>query len=309
MTNKSSSPLLAHLALAAVCIIWGTTYLGLRIGVTQFPPFLFSLLRFLIAGPLLLGFMLTLGKARLPDRATLVNQAIAGFFMVTLGITVVGWAEVYISSGLAAIICSCMPIWTMLINVLVTKDEQPNWIILTGLAAGITGIVMIFGEHLTELSDNNYTAGIVVTFLANLSWAIGSVWMKKKNTAGNPFLNAGLQMTFGMLFIIPLTLIFDDYSGITWTPSLIYALLYMALIGSVAAYACYAYAIKHLPMTLVSLYAYINPIVAVVLGWLILDEKLNLRMAIAIAITLVGIYVVNRGYQHQSVHKTMSTST
>lgn len=301
---KKSSTFLAYGSLAAVCVIWGTTYLGLRIGVTQFPPFLFSFLRFLIAGPLLLGFMLTVGKAAWPDRKTLFNQAVSGFFMVTLGISVVGWAEVYISSGLAAIICSCMPIWAMIINVVVTKDEQPNWMILLGLAAGITGIVIIFGEHLAEFSDANYTAGIVVTFLANLSWAIGSIWMKKKSQAGNPFLNAGLQMTFGMLFIIPLTLLLDDYSSLTWAPSLIYALLYMALIGSVAAYACYAYAIKHLPMTLVSLYAYINPIVAVVLGWLILDEKLNLRMGIAILITLAGIFIVNKGYQAQGSRKT-----
>ncbi len=294
---KDNKNLIAYLALAAVCIIWGTTYLALRIGVTQFPPFLFSMLRFLAAGPILTVFMLTIGKAAWPDRKTLFNQAISGLLMITLGISMVGWAEVYISSGVAAIICSMMPIWTVIINVIATKDEKPNWLIIVGLATGLVGIIMIFGEHLTEFTNVNYIKGIVLTFLANLCWAIGSIWIKKKNQHSNPFLNAGLQMLFGGLFLIPISLILDDYSAIRWNNEVIFSLIYMILIGSVAAYACYSYAIKKLPMTLVSLYAYINPIVAVILGWLILNEKLNFKIGLAIIVTVAGIYLVNRGYQ------------
>ncbi|MEQ1585485.1 MAG: EamA family transporter [Cyclobacteriaceae bacterium] len=296
-STSTKSPLLAYLALAAVCVIWGTTYLALRIGVTQFPPFLFSLLRFLCAGPILLIMVLTVGKQKWPDRKTLFNQAVSGVLMITLGISMVGWAEVYISSGVAAIICSMMPIWTILINVIVTKDEKPNWLIILGLATGLSGIVLIFGEHLSEFSNRNYQAGIAVTFLANLCWAIGSIWIKKKNQNTNPFLGAGLQMSFGAIALIPLSLVLDDYSTIQWSTDVIYSLIYMILIGSVGAYACYSYAIKKLPMTLVSLYAYINPIVAVVLGWLVLSEKLNGRIVLAILITVAGIYIVNRGYQ------------
>lgn len=295
------SLLFAYLSLAAVCIIWGTTYLALRIGVTQFPPFLFSMIRFLIAGPILIGFMLTIGKAKWPDGKTLLNQAISGFFMITLGISVVGYAEVYISSGVAAIICSVMPIWTILINLIVSKDERPNWLIILGLLTGLSGILIIFGEHLTEFSDTNYRTGIFLTFAANLCWAIGSIWIKKKNQNSNPFLNAGLQMLFGGLLIIPISLFLDDYSTINWSDEVIYSLVYMILIGSVGAYACYSYAIKKLPMTIVSLYAYINPIVAVILGWMILDEKLNARIGVAIFITITGIYLVNRGYQLKTI--------
>jgi len=295
--NQSNSLLLAYLALATVCIVWGTTYLVLRIGVTQFPPFLFSMIRFLIAGPILIIFMLTIGKQKWPDRKTLMNQAVSGFFMLTLGISIVGWAEMYISSGVAAIICSMMPIWTVLINVLVLKDEKSNWLIALGLLTGLSGIILIFGEHLSEFSDSNYLLGIILTFAANLSWAIGSIWVKKKNQNVNPFLGSGLQMLFGGLFMIPLTLLLDDYSNIHFSNEIALSLAYMILIGSVGAYACYSYAIKKLPMTLVSLYAYINPIVAVILGSLVLGEKLNLRVAIAILITIAGIYIVNRGYQ------------
>ncbi|MFM8911441.1 MAG: DMT family transporter [Flammeovirgaceae bacterium] len=305
--NKEKN-ILAYLALGAVCIIWGTTYLGLRIGVTQFPPFLFSIIRFLTAGPILILLVLLSGTAGWPDKKILFNQAVSGLFMVTLGISIVGWAEMYISSGVAAIICSMMPIWTVLINVFVTKDEQPNWLIVLGLVTGLTGIVLIFGEHLSEFSNSNYTTGIVLTFAANLCWAIGSIWIKKKNTNSNPFLNAGLQMLFGGILLIPFTLLLDDYSRINWNSSVAYSLAYMSLVGSVAAYACYSYAIKNLPMTLVSLYAYINPIVAVLLGWLVLDEKLNSRVALAIVLTIAGIYIVNKGYQMKTVKRVQSAA-
>jgi len=301
MSNQRN--LIAYLALASICLIWGTTYLVLRIGVTQFPPFLFSLLRFAIAAPVLLLFVFTVGKAKWPDRKTLINQAISGALMITLGISVVSYAEVYISSGVAAVICSMMPIWTILINLVANKEERPNWMIVLGLATGLTGILLIFSEHLSEFSDPNYQFGIVLTFLANLSWAFGSIWIKKNNSNTNPFLGAGLQMLFGALFLIPLSLLFDDYSQVQWSADVVYALSYMAIIGSVAAYACYSYAIKKLPMTLVSLYAYINPIVAVILGWLVLSEKLNLLIGVAIFLTVAGIYVVTKGYQLRTFGK------
>lgn len=295
--RKNENLLLAYLSLAAVCLIWGTTYLTLRIGVTQFPPFLFSLLRFTCAGPILLILVLTVGKQKWPDHKTLFNQAVSGVLMITLGISMVGWAEVYISSGMAAIICSVMPVWTILINVIATKDEKPNWLIILGLTTGLSGIVLIFSEHLTEFSNKDYQAGIAITFISNLCWAIGSIFIKKKNQNTNPFMGAGLQMTFGAIALIPLSLVFDDYSTIHWSTDVAYSLSYMIVIGSVGAYACYSYAIKKLPMTLVSMYAYINPIVAVVLGWLVLNEKLNGRISLAILITIAGIYLVNRGYQ------------
>ncbi|MFM8833944.1 MAG: DMT family transporter [Cytophagales bacterium] len=305
---KIEKNILAYLALAAVCIIWGTTYLGLRIGVTQFPPFLFSIIRFLTAGPILILVVLLTRAAPWPDRKVLFNQAVSGLFMVTLGISMVGWAEMYISSGVAAIICSMMPIWTVLINVFFTKDEQPNGLIVLGLVTGLTGIILIFGEHLSEFSNSNYLLGIVLTFAANLCWAIGSIWIKKKNSNSNPFLNAGLQMLFGGIFLMPFTLLLDDYSRINWNAPVVYSLAYMSLVGSVAAYACYSYAIKKLPMTLVSLYAYINPIVAVLLGWLVLDEKLNLRIALAIVVTIAGIYIVNKGYQLKATKRTQASA-
>ncbi len=127
--------------------------------------------------------------------------------------------------------------------------------------------------------------------------------MKRKNQSSDPFLNAGLQMAFGGIFLIPISLVFDDYQTIQWSNNVIYSLVYLILVGSIAAYACYSYAIMKLPVAIVTLYAYVNPIVAVILGWAILEEKLNSQMSIAIGVTLVGIYIVNRGYQLRKIWK------
>jgi drug/metabolite transporter (DMT)-like permease len=136
-----------------------------------------------------------------------------------------------------------------------------------------------------------------MTFVAVICWASGSIWIKKRNGESNPFINAGLQMFFGGVWLLPFTLIFDDLSNIAWSAEAFYAMVYLIIFGSIVAYASYSYALKKLPMTIVSLYAYVNPIVAIVLGWAVLGEKLNARIVLAIILTVAGIYIVNRGYQ------------
>jgi drug/metabolite transporter (DMT)-like permease len=301
MTNKSNY--LPYAALAAVCLIWGTTYLALRIAVVSFPPFLFVTIRQLIAGSLLVGFMLTVGKAKLPPRKEIFKQAVAGFFMLSMGNGLVAWAEVHIPSGVAAIICSLMPMWVILINLTMNKDERPTIPIMLGVVLGFAGIILIFGEHLEAFSNNQYLIGILVTFLATISWASASVWIKKRQNNTSPFLNAGLQMFFAGVWLIPFTFAFDDLSTINWSAEAVYSLIYLIIVGSIIAYACYTYALGKLPMTIVSLYAYVNPLVAVVLGWLVLDEKLNMKIGLAFLLTVAGIYIVNRGYQLRNLWK------
>lgn len=293
----------AYFALAAVCIIWGTTYLALRIAVLHFPPFLFTAIRQLTAGILLLGFMLLLTNAKLPSVKNLIPQAIAGFFMIAMGNGLVAWAEMEIPSGIAAIICSLMPVLVILMNLSVNRDEKPTLPIILGVLIGLTGIVTIFSEHLGEFSKTQYIVGIVLIVLAVSGWAAGSIWIKKQPTNSDPFINAGLQMFFGGLWLIPLSLVFDDLSSVHWSAESFYSLLYLIIFGSIIAYASYSYALKKLPMTIVSLYAYINPLVAVMLGWLILDEKLNGTIVLGILITIAGIYIVNQGYRFQIIRK------
>lgn len=295
--------LLAYLALAAVCIIWGTTYLALRIAVSHFPPFLFSGIRQSIAGLILLIFMLTLGKQKLPSASILWQQAFAGFLMMTIGNGLVAWGEMYIPSGIAAILCSLMPIWVIIINISIDKGERPTLPIIAGTLLGLLGIVLIFGNNLSDLTNSQYLTGIGMTLIATAGWAGGSVWIKKQHINTNPFVNAGLQMFFGGLFMLLLSPLTDDLSNVHWSPEAMYAMLYLIIFGSLVAYTCYAYAIRKLPMTIVSMYAYINPMVAVLLGWMVLDEVLNLRIVIAMLITIAGIYLVNRGYQLKNLWK------
>lgn len=296
--------LLAYLALAAICLIWGTTYLALRVAVAEFPPFLFVVIRQIIAGSILVGVLLLVGKSKLPSRAEIWKQAIAGFFMLSMGNGLVAYAEVTIPSGIAAIICSMMPMWVILINLTINRDERPTIPIMAGAMLGFIGIILIFIQDLNALSNAAYLWGIVLTLIATVSWACASIWLKKRKSTADPFMNAGLQMFFAGVWLIPFTLAFDDLTAVHWSPDTTYAMVYLVAVGSIIAYGCYTYALKKLPMTIVSLYAYVNPLVAVVLGWLILGEKLNMRIGVAFVLTVAGIYLVNRGYVLRNVFKT-----
>lgn len=308
VTTLNRTPYLPYLALAAVCIIWGTTYLALRIAVLHFPPFLFTAIRQITAGLILLGLIFSFRKVAIPSRDHLWRQAVGGFFMISMGNGLVAWAEMHIPSGVAAIICSLMPVLVILINVIIDPDERPNLPILAGVGLGLTGIVLMFSEHLAGFSNTQYIVGILFTFSAVLAWAGGSIWIKKKNTATDPFANAGLQMFFGGLWLLPFSLAFDDMSRISFSPEVIWSMAYLILFGSLVAYASYAYALRKLPMTIVSLYAYINPIVAVVLGWLVLNETLNLKIWVSIVLTITGIYIVNKGYALPKAWKAQFTA-
>lgn len=298
VTTTPKSLWLAYTALAVICVLWGTTFLGIRIGVMDIPAFLFAAMRMTIAGLLLILFMRTFGKVQLPPKEVLIKQALAGFLLFTLGNGLISLAEVHISSGITAIICSMIPIWVTLINLGTSNDERPTFPVFLGLLIGLSGIILMFGENLSDFSNPNYTWSLVWIFIANMGWSFGSVWIKRNmSTNTNTFMNAGLQMFFGGVFLFMASFIFDDYSKLSWTSSAVWSLVYLIVFGSVIAYACFSYAVKKLPITIVSLYAYINPIVAVLLGTLILGEKFNLRIAVAMLITVAGIYIVNKGFQ------------
>jgi drug/metabolite transporter (DMT)-like permease len=300
---------MAYSALAVICILWGTTFLGIRIGVMDIPPFLFAALRLGIAGILLTAIAMITMKVSLPSKDIIIKQAIAGFLLFTLGNGLIGVAELYVSSGITAIICSMIPIWVTLINLGSSEDERPTLPVFLGLAIGLSGIVLMFGDSVNEFSNSKYVWSIVLIFVANMGWSFGSVWIKRQNakTPGNTFVNAGLQMFFGGIFLLTASPIFDDYNTLNWTSSSLWALAYLIIFGSVIAFACFSYALKKLPVTIVSLYAYINPIVAVLLGTLVLNEKFNLRIAVAMLVTVAGIYIVNKGFQLRDLWRAQFT--
>lgn len=288
---------LAYLALAFVCIVWGTTYVALLIGVRHFPPFLFTFFRQATAGAILAGFMLLAKRQKLGGWSNIWRQAVIGTMMICIGNGLVGWAEVYVPAGIAALIGSLSPLWVVMINLAVNRDERPNGIVWLGVAVGVLGMVALFRDNLGSLADPNYAIGILLIFLAALGWAGGSVFSKMQKVRSHPILNAGLQLFFGGLACFVLSVFFDDWSEATWSTQMMWPLLYLIFFGSLAAFGAYGYALSKLPVTVVSLHAYINPLVAVLLAWLMLGEELNAMMALAFVSIIASIWLVNKGFK------------
>ncbi len=266
----------------------------LRIAVQAFPPFLFTGIRQITAGViLLLVFMLLKIPLQFSIRH-LLRQAVAGFFMITLGNGLVAWGEMYVPSGVTAVICSTLPVAVIIIN-LVAHRVKPRLLEVAGTLTGLLGLLLMFSEHLADLVRPEYQRGMMCILLAVLSWAAGTVWLKANQTPVNPFFNAALQMLTGGALCLPFSLWLDSAQAVVFTSKVVYALGYLILFGSVLAYASYLYALRILPLAVVSLYAYINPVVAVVVGWLVLNEKLNSGIIFSTGIVLLGIFLVNRG--------------
>jgi drug/metabolite transporter (DMT)-like permease len=295
MSNHRAS-LLAYAAVAFICLSWGTTYLVLRIGVQEIPPFLFSGLRQVLAGGVMVLAARYVFKIPFPPKTQFPAVLASGILMITGGNGLVAWAELYVTSGVAALICSIMPVWAVVINLITRTEEKINGTILFGMALGVVGILVVFREHLSDFANPKYTLGIVFTIIATLTWAYGSVVSKFKTPGNHPVMLGGLHLFLGgasMLFISPLA---DDYSNISFSKEGMYALLYLMIVGSVLSMSAYLYALQRLPVALVSVYSYVNPIVAVFLGWLILDEPLNEMIGLAAFLIVGGIWLVNRGY-------------
>lgn len=288
----------AYLALGVVCIVWGTTYLSMRIGVKTFPPLLFSGIRQTIAGLLIFLFLILSGKYTKISKRDFNRQAIQGVLMITLGNGLVGWSERYIPSGLAALIVSVMPVYVVAINYFSGFDTKPlNKNIILGLILGCAGIGLIFRDNVQDLGNPDYFKGILVTFTACLFWASGSVYAKYNPTDTTALTNSAIQLSSGGLILLIGGLLFDNIHEIdTVSAESIYALIYLIIFGSLLTYICFLYALENLPVGLASIYAYINPIIALLLGTLILDETITWITGLALATTLIGVWYLKKGY-------------
>ncbi len=295
----------AYGALVIVSIVWGTTYLALRIGVESFPPFLFSGIRQALAGGILLIGLLLAGHLKKVTKRDIGRQSITGILMIALGNGVIGWSERYIPSGLAALIVSILPVYIVGINYISGADKRiPNAGVIGGLILGCLGIALIFRDNLKDLVNPQYFAGMVVAFLACLAWASGSVYTKHKPSQASVLANASIQMVSGGIVLLLMSIFLDDFKELkTVTADSIWALIYLIVFGSLLAYTCFVYALEHLPVGVASLYAYINPLIAILLGYFFLEEKLTIITFLALMVTLGGVYCINRGYQKQKVTK------
>jgi drug/metabolite transporter (DMT)-like permease len=265
--------------------------------VQLFPSFLFAAIRQTISGVIIIGIAWAMHRKADLSRKNIIHQAMVGFLLITMGNGFVSWGEQYIPSGVAALICSLMPLSSVIMNMAIAK-EKINSLIVIGMVVGFTGIALIFKDNLADLANSAYVWGMLATFLATTCWTLGSVLNKKHVSVTNPIFNSGLQLLFGSIGLFIISPFADDYSHVDlFQPAVIGNLVYLIIFGSVLAYTLYMYALKELPVGIASLYAYVNPLVAVILGYLVLSEQLTGYTALAFVCIAGGVYIVNYGYR------------
>jgi drug/metabolite transporter (DMT)-like permease len=289
----------AYLAYAYVAIIWGTTYFAIRVAVLHYPPFLMAGVRQIISFFIIAAIALSMNKSVNFSKQNLIRNAIIGFLMITVGNGVVSAAERVIPSGVASLVCSMMPISVVVLNLLFSKSERPTWVISLGMFLGFSGVALIFRNDLAALRDPRYLIGIFATLIATFGWGGGSILSKRWGNPVNPMMDAGVQVGFGGIFLLVFSPLVDNYEVADWyDTNALWALIYLIIFGSVIAFTAYRYALKHLPVGLVTSYAYINPLVAVLIGFFAGELVTGWTILSFIAI-IAGVAIVNTGYQRR----------
>ncbi len=283
----------ALVAWLMVCFIWGTTYLAIRVTLETMPPFVMAGLRWTFAG-VLFSAMLRAGGRSLPARHVWPSLTVTALFLIVVGNGAVVWAEQFVPSGLTAVIIASSPFW-MVGSEAIFGAERVCGRTLLGLAIGFCGIVLLVWPELTAGggTGRGFLAGVIALQIACAGWAFGSSRAKRHMVAGDVFALTAAQMLIAGVVLLALASAAGEWRNLHFSTRSTMALLYLTIVGSIGAYAAYAYALKHLPVALVSLYAYINPVIAVVLGVLLLAEPFSARMAVAAAIVLAGVAIVH----------------
>ncbi|NIG54851.1 EamA family transporter [Chitinophaga sp. Cy-1792] len=288
------STTMAYIALAIVSIFWGTTYLASHIGVRHMHGMMLAGLRQGTAGLILILFFLFRGY-KLPERIELSKLFIIGVLMLCGSNGLITWAMQYIPSGLGAIIAATVPIWITFFSYFLVQRTRLSMQLIIGLILGFAGVAGIFYNYLSSLMNPDFRFGIILTVLACVFWALGSVLTAKWALRVNFLYGAGFQMFFsGVVMLVIATLFMGQHiEAASFTVELWESLLYLILVGSLLSYSAYVFVLNNLPPSLASVYAYINPIVAVLLGWVLLKEGLTWLMGLGSLVTLGGVYLVN----------------
>ena len=289
--SKIKSIGLPILALCWVSFFWGTTWIASKEGVRHMPAFQMAGVRQAIGGILYVGYFL-FKKEPWPKgkqwKAIILLSILN--FVCSNGLST--WGVKYISSGLGAIIGAIFPIWIVLI--LFFKGEKIKRLSVLGLLVCFSGICFIFYEHLSDFVNPNFRFGILISLFSTITWAFGSLYTKKKAASFNPYFSLGLQMLISSAIILLITEITDTGVSLSSIPAQSWwAIAYLVIVGSVLTFIAFIYALQKLAPEISSIYAYINPIVAVLFGTLFFGESLTFFIAVGGIITLFGLYLVN----------------
>jgi len=282
------------LAFGLVYLFWGSTYLGIRIAVQQIPPALMCATRFLIAGVFMLGFCGLSGRTIVYPPRQLGQMAVIGVLLLVGGNLTLSYAERYVPSGLSALILAVTPLWFLVLDSLLIGHHRISRRGLAGLGLGIAGIVILLWPDLTmagTLASTHLWSSLSL-LLSSFTWALGSVLSKRWQSVADPFSAAGWETTFAGVGNLLFAVIAGDFSRVIWGVRGISATLYLVVCGSWIGYTAYIFLLQHVPTSKVSTYAYVNPVVAVFLGWLILHERVDLHILAGSVIVIASVILV-----------------
>jgi drug/metabolite transporter (DMT)-like permease len=295
---------LAYLAWIMVCLIWGTTYFGIRVSLESMPPALMGGLRWTIAGVLLVMYVAARGHT-LPPRSRWGGILLLGFLMLGLGNGGVVVAEQWVPSGLAAVLVACSPFWMAAVEALLPDGERLRPQVGAGLLIGFSGILVLVWPDLTVTTgaDRNFLLGVLALQIAAFGWSLGSAYSRRHGRSDNVLGTTAYQMLGGGLMMIAAGTVRGEWNDLFFTTRTATALIYLSTIGAIGGFVAYTYALRHLPVSFVSLYAYINPVIAVALGVLFLNEPFDGRMAAAAALVFAGVAVVRWKHAEPGIMK------
>lgn len=294
MTSASPSRFLLMLNFGLVYLFWGSTYLGIDIAVQHIPPALMCATRFTIAGAIMLGYCLVRGNNIRYSARELLQLAIVGNLLLMGGNLTLSYAELYIPSGLAALLVASIPLWFLILDALILGHHHVSTRGLAGLALGLVGTAVLLWPQLTT------TSGVgrkefwwsIALIAGALSWAFGSVLAKKWQSGSPTFGATAWQVFFAGLGNFVFASLNHDFHRAVWTASGIGAIAYLVVCGSLIGYTAYIYILGHAPTAKVSTYAYVNPVVAVFLGWLVLHETIDRYILAGSAVVIASVILV-----------------
>jgi drug/metabolite transporter (DMT)-like permease len=282
----------AYWAWVTVCVSWGTTFLATRVALESIPPFAMAGPRHFVAGVVLAGILRVRG-IKLPSPDSWSGHAVLGLLMIGFGNGCLVWAQQFIPSGVAAVLVSVIPFWMIGVEACMRDGERVRTRQVLGLLLGFGGIVLLTSSSMNgRAPTRQLVLGVIMTQLSCLGWAIGSAYAKRHKRDENLFAATAVQIMFGGAVLIGVAAITGEWGDIAPTSRSLLAVLYLVVVGTFVGYVCYVYALKHLPVSTVSLYAYVNPVIAVILGSLLLKESLTPRMVVAMAVIFVAMLIV-----------------
>lgn len=291
------------LALATIYLVWGSTYLGIKIAVETMPPFAMAALRFLTAGLVLLLFLRLRGAPR-PTRRQWVDNTVIGTLLLLGGNGLVVWAEQTLPSGITALLIGIGPLFVVLTEWAWPGGQRPTFAIIAALLLGLAGIVWLAAPWKTPLEGGLPPWEVLAVLFSCVCWAVGSIHSRHARSSPDPFQAAALQMLGGGLTLLLTALAVGDFTRLEITavsPRSWLALAYLIVVGSLVGFSTFVWLMKNVPPALAATFAYVNPIVAVFLGWWLLDEAVTARTFGAASVIIASVVIITAQKNRRSL--------